>query len=349
MALIKCPECQKEISDVAKTCPNCGYELKTAVNGNISKSRGATKEAWLGDKNISSEAMEKRKKINKKILKFGCFPILLLFIFVIIVINIPESEDNEVMVKNQETLEANKSDIPVINENSNIENAVDFILMEKEDISMKALGEKKLSDYSSSELEALPQNKRMSYRVVVPPTIKDMQVLPTFQKVLNEIISSDNEIDQIVIFMYSDKEVINGAYDVAKAEWAPNGEWGTVTPEIARNNDRTSYQIKLQIRDDLENYLENRNKSEIKFGFSDTQRKQIFIELVGAEDRAMKDADEKFPIVATGTMDDLKKYANYNNERLEIYEAEIREKYGLTEEQESELSLEGLVKNWPLE
>lgn len=28
MALIKCDECQKEISDTAKTCPHCGYNLK---------------------------------------------------------------------------------------------------------------------------------------------------------------------------------------------------------------------------------------------------------------------------------------------------------------------------------
>lgn len=27
MSLIKCPECNKEISDKAKNCPNCGYEL----------------------------------------------------------------------------------------------------------------------------------------------------------------------------------------------------------------------------------------------------------------------------------------------------------------------------------
>lgn len=28
MALIKCPECGKEISDTAKSCTNCGYRLK---------------------------------------------------------------------------------------------------------------------------------------------------------------------------------------------------------------------------------------------------------------------------------------------------------------------------------
>lgn len=28
MALIKCPECGKEISDTAKSCPNCGHKTK---------------------------------------------------------------------------------------------------------------------------------------------------------------------------------------------------------------------------------------------------------------------------------------------------------------------------------
>ena len=28
MALIKCPECGKEISDRAKKCPNCGFPIK---------------------------------------------------------------------------------------------------------------------------------------------------------------------------------------------------------------------------------------------------------------------------------------------------------------------------------
>lgn len=27
MALINCPECNREISDLAKACPHCGYEL----------------------------------------------------------------------------------------------------------------------------------------------------------------------------------------------------------------------------------------------------------------------------------------------------------------------------------
>lgn len=28
MALTKCPECHKDVSDTAETCPHCGYRLK---------------------------------------------------------------------------------------------------------------------------------------------------------------------------------------------------------------------------------------------------------------------------------------------------------------------------------
>lgn len=31
MALIKCPECEKEVSDSAKCCPNCGCPIKSHI------------------------------------------------------------------------------------------------------------------------------------------------------------------------------------------------------------------------------------------------------------------------------------------------------------------------------
>lgn len=39
MALIKCPECEKNISDTALACPNCGYSLKKeiTVKSNMAK------------------------------------------------------------------------------------------------------------------------------------------------------------------------------------------------------------------------------------------------------------------------------------------------------------------------
>lgn len=70
MALIKCPECEKEISDKALKCPNCGYPLKdepteekidssTISETIISKDNGAREE---------STKKAKRKKIILDIL-----------------------------------------------------------------------------------------------------------------------------------------------------------------------------------------------------------------------------------------------------------------------------------------
>lgn len=35
MALIKCPECGKEISDQVKKCPSCGYKEKKSINKKV--------------------------------------------------------------------------------------------------------------------------------------------------------------------------------------------------------------------------------------------------------------------------------------------------------------------------
>ena len=32
MALIACPECKREVSDVATVCPNCGYPIEKMLN-----------------------------------------------------------------------------------------------------------------------------------------------------------------------------------------------------------------------------------------------------------------------------------------------------------------------------
>lgn len=42
MALIKCPECDKKISDKAESCPHCGYsfEKKVSNNGNLVNLKG---------------------------------------------------------------------------------------------------------------------------------------------------------------------------------------------------------------------------------------------------------------------------------------------------------------------
>ena len=45
MALIKCPECGKEISDLAKICVHCGYPLKAPANPDAAETAEAPAEA----------------------------------------------------------------------------------------------------------------------------------------------------------------------------------------------------------------------------------------------------------------------------------------------------------------
>lgn len=49
MALIKCPECDNKVSDMAYSCPKCGYELKkkSSNNFNIDKNKGNLKYYFL--------------------------------------------------------------------------------------------------------------------------------------------------------------------------------------------------------------------------------------------------------------------------------------------------------------
>jgi len=65
MALIKCPECEKMVSDKAKACIHCGYPLKTVSN---------VKE----EPAIISFKTNRRLKRNKKLLLFVLLILLLL-------------------------------------------------------------------------------------------------------------------------------------------------------------------------------------------------------------------------------------------------------------------------------
>lgn len=62
MALIKCYECDKEISDKAISCPNCGAPKNLDSN----KNQGLRKEESLLEKNIKEE---KEKVINNKFIE----------------------------------------------------------------------------------------------------------------------------------------------------------------------------------------------------------------------------------------------------------------------------------------
>ncbi|MFH1326210.1 MAG: hypothetical protein ABIH48_01955 [Candidatus Falkowbacteria bacterium] len=227
---------------------------------------------------------------------------------------------------------------------------ITYEIIETEDQSHKALGNRSLSDYTMQEITNLPIDKKIRYRVVVSPKIKENQVKPTIEKIISDITSKDGNIDEISLLIYSDKELTNGAYNVAMATWAPFGKLGNITPEIAQNNNRSNYKITIQVKKNLEEYLRKQGESEDKFGFSEEKRREIFKEFVVAEDRSMNEADAKYPLDKAGiTMDDIKKNGDLNNELIEKYKAQVRLKYGITEDIESKITNEAIIEGWPME
>lgn len=194
-------------------------------------------------------------------------------------------------------------------------------------------------------------DKGMRYAAVVSPQIRFSQVKPTVDQIIDDIVTEDEEIGQISLFLYSDAKLVGEVYDVATAVWAPGGKLGTITPEIASANDRSSYRTTITIKENLGEYLTQRGMSEEKFGFSEEERRRIFLELVGAVDRAADEAESKYPL----TYDDpnykaenLKKYSTLQYELEAKYEAEVRAKYQITEEVEDSITIEGLIERWPM-
>lgn len=92
---------------------------------------------------------------------------------------------------------------------------------------------------------------RRNYRIV-SPTMQADQVRITAQEIIDRITQEDTDIDAISLLFYSDPSVIYGSYDVAMVEWVPNGEWADITAEIARKNDRSSYELNIEYGEGLE-------------------------------------------------------------------------------------------------
>ncbi|QNL51952.1 hypothetical protein H8S90_10440 [Olivibacter sp. SDN3] len=239
------------------------------------------------------------------------------------------------------------------------DDAVEYKIVKMEDQSSKALGKKPLSQYQTSELEKLPIKKKHLYRVVLKD-IKENQVKPTVELIIKELTSVDKDIDEITLWLYSDNELSNSTYDIGAATWAPYGKLGNVDANIAKNNSRENYEISYQITRNLNEYLALRSETEDKFGFSVEVRKQIFKDLVKAQDKAGEYEHKEQQKV-------LNKYGNINDanrekikaeyakiydksaEKMSEYEAAVAKQYNISVEQLSEISSEAQEKFWPLD
>jgi hypothetical protein len=279
-------------------------------------------------------------------------PSLILTIFILIISFLGCKEDK----KEAKTENPVKAELTI--------ETADFEIAKTEDQSRKALGKKPLSQYTTSELERLPTNKKILYRVILSKDIKENQVKPTVEKIVNELTSDDSDIDEIILWFYSSKEVLDKPYDIGTAIWAPNGKLGNIDANIAKNNNRENYKIEYRIKENLEQYLEQNSKSEVKFGITENERKQIFKDIVNAEDTANEyeriEQDkvldgilEKYGKLDDNSREKLKKEYDKISEKAEKIitegKAKVFKKYKITEEQAKKISTEALTENWPFE
>lgn len=158
-------------------------------------------------------------------------------------------------VKNKESVKSKKIDFIKKADNSekytiNFDKSKvsKFTIVNIENSSSKAMV-KNLSEYSTSELKKLPLFKRQVLIVIVPTEISKEELKNTLKYIVLKKTEEDNDIDEIIIFAYDNKKDIDNFYTFGKLIWAPKGELGNITPEIAENNIRDNYKIEITLKD----------------------------------------------------------------------------------------------------
>jgi hypothetical protein len=162
-------------------------------------------------------------------------------------------------------------------------------------------------------------NKRMSYKIIVDPSIKREQVKPLAGKIIKDITSKDKDIDEITLWFYSDMALVHQSYDIAMVDWGYPEDKG---------------RIKIMLKENFEQIIKQRSKSETLYGLTEQIRRKFFKELVAAEDRASAEADR---LIDPTKISNVKANNKKRGELEEKYKQEARQKYNITKEIEKKL------------
>ncbi len=124
-----------------------------------------------------------------------------------------------------------------------------------------------------------------------------------------------------------------GAYTSKERAESGMGQWIALLNKMGKDD-------KPEIRINERQIALLNAKPEHKLGYSEKERIKIFQELVKAEDRAYDEAMQKYP-------SNLDKQMDFARVLEEKYDNEVSKKYGLTNEQLTEILVEATTKDWP--
>lgn len=181
--------------------------------------------------------------------------------------------------------------------------------------------------------------------------LKERDIKITLKKILSEIRDKHSP-DAVNIWLYTNKEKDWRSTPIGTIDWWPKNH--SLSRSNAKNIiNKATYVTKYEQINLPEEYKptgENLTK------YSESERKNIFKELVLADDRALEEADEKYPITGEGIpIEELKnidwdkmttKHDNLVDKLQKKYVNQVLKKYSLTKEDEKELNREARKENW---
>ncbi len=224
-----------------------------------------------------------------------------------------------------ESLSRNVDDIVNISTEKSIEKAINNFGAENHNEISYTIEE--VEDISFSECERRKVTLRTTRRLT------ETEVKALAETIVNQIIEDDN-VNAIVIFMY-DTEHTSGPYTLASVDWVPYGEW--VKAKDVKTGDYSKHMYKIKMAP------ERPPEPKMVGGLPVEKAKEYFKEIVAAEDRAWDDIVTE---CSNGTTEEA---IDCLRTLEEEYRKKVYEKYGVTKEQDTEITKTAIQQMWPLE
>ena len=187
---------------------------------------------------------------------------------------------------------------------------------------------------------------RITYRVGVGGPLTEEDIRRIAQEIIDDE-TSRQDVNAIILFFYLPGTDTTGVYSAGTARWAPDGDWASA--DTVEAGDYSRHELGAI---EVGGAFGEIDQSEDTTGLSEELRRAIFKELVAAEDRADAEAEAVYPVDIFDPNyeeDNVLRNITLSDELLDEYRAEVRAKYGITREQQSAISLEGVTSYWPLE